>query len=410
MPSQPLPNNGSLNLSNDSGNHPVFPDRARFILPHRSSQSSRATDPLLATHPNQLYQYTASGPFMVAFPHALSPAPYVRRYDNLGRTHPIVALRDMASQPSHVHSNDRLATLQAPEPEQARPNSAPPNPFQKLPLKFEQYSQEAPKPARTPHVRTQMPLDFGHTVIQQLPERNSELSLPREEISKHHLPKVGGFPPRRILPFPTPRKKKAEMTHLDIPHETTTRESTPKMVPTPTPQNSQYGANIPASSLKEARRVTESTVQTKNGGGKRTRNHSNHLSDGDFICTSSRNRQNSRIKTSSRLSLEQDSETPKYSIPKRSASQATTVSATSTKCSTRSAKNKRDSKAKHSLNQVMKINETMVHQKDMCDIIDIRLEEGNANSLNLLQYEVLFKQVLGSDERSLESILKILKS
>ncbi|KAI0503080.1 hypothetical protein F5B22DRAFT_630742 [Xylaria bambusicola] len=58
----------------------------------------------------------------------------------------------------------------------------------------------------------------------------------------------------------------------------------------------------------------------------------------------------------------------------------------------------------------MKIDEIMVHKKDMCDIIDTRLQQGGDDSLSLLRHEVLFKQIIGSDERNFEAILTMLKS
>ncbi|KAI3333905.1 hypothetical protein F4824DRAFT_470214 [Ustulina deusta] len=96
-------------------------------------------------------------------------------------------------------------------------------------------------------------------------------------------------------------------------------------------------------------------------------------------------------------------------MAKRSASQATTVSATSTEPSLCTAGNGDAPKAKDSFNQMSMIDETMILQRDISDIVNARLQQGTASLLNALHGEILIKMAVWDNEMC-EQISRILKS
>jgi hypothetical protein len=93
---------------------------------------------------------------------------------------------------------------------------------------------------------------------------------------------------------------------------------------------------------------------------------------------------------------------------KRSASQATTVSATSTEPA-HAAADEDDTEEKQLFNPMSMMNETMVLERDISDIISARLQEGNPDLLEALQGEILIKMAVRDDE-VFEAVSKILKS
>ena len=58
----------------------------------------------------------------------------------------------------------------------------------------------------------------------------------------------------------------------------------------------------------------------------------------------------------------------------------------------------------------MKIDENLVLKKDLCDLVETRVQQGDASALNLLWGEIAVKLFLKEDEKSFEGIIKMLES
>ncbi|KAI1353814.1 hypothetical protein F5Y01DRAFT_275362 [Xylaria sp. FL0043] len=101
-----------------------------------------------------------------------------------------------------------------------------------------------------------------------------------------------------------------------------------------------------------------------------------------------------------------ESDTLTYTRPKRSISQATTISTTSTKLS-HSARDEDVSKPKDPLNRMSMIETTMVLQRDVTDIVGTRLQQGNADFLDVLGGEILMKMAM-EDKEICEAVKRIL--
>ncbi|KAI1309295.1 hypothetical protein F5Y03DRAFT_349135 [Xylaria venustula] len=99
---------------------------------------------------------------------------------------------------------------------------------------------------------------------------------------------------------------------------------------------------------------------------------------------------------------------PNHKVAKRSASQATTVTSTSTEipCAMR---NQHTSKVKDACNQMSMIDVTIVLQRSIRDIVKIRLQQGNAGSLGALGGEILIKMAI-EDEELGKAVEKALES
>ncbi|KAJ8120861.1 hypothetical protein ONZ43_g2541 [Nemania bipapillata] len=106
--------------------------------------------------------------------------------------------------------------------------------------------------------------------------------------------------------------------------------------------------------------------------------------------------------------LHQHSDVLTRPAAKRSASQATTVSATSTE-PPHTADNEDVTEVKQLVDPMLMIDETMILERDVSDIVSTRLREGNANFIEALQGEILIKMAVRDDE-IFEAVSKILKS
>ncbi|KAJ2984518.1 hypothetical protein NUW58_g6017 [Xylaria curta] len=95
-------------------------------------------------------------------------------------------------------------------------------------------------------------------------------------------------------------------------------------------------------------------------------------------------------------------------LGKRSASQVTTVSATSTRPS-HTTEDEDLPESKDSLNPMSLIDETMVLERDISDIVSTRLREGNRRCLGAMCGEILIKMAV-KDETLCDRICSILKS
>ncbi|KAI0483627.1 hypothetical protein F4859DRAFT_473497 [Xylaria cf. heliscus] len=93
---------------------------------------------------------------------------------------------------------------------------------------------------------------------------------------------------------------------------------------------------------------------------------------------------------------------------KRSLSQATTVSGTSTQpsCAT---ENQDVPEEKDLFNPMLMIDETMILERDLSDIVNFRLQEGKPDLLDTLYGEILIKMALNDDEL-FEAVSRMLKS
>ncbi|KAI0968190.1 hypothetical protein F4678DRAFT_205857 [Xylaria arbuscula] len=98
----------------------------------------------------------------------------------------------------------------------------------------------------------------------------------------------------------------------------------------------------------------------------------------------------------------------KHTVAKRSASQATTVSSTSTEISC-VMRNEHVSKARDACNHMSMIDVTIVLQRSIRDIVKIRLQQGTADSLGALGGEILIKMAM-EDEELGKAVGKILES
>ncbi|KAI0102991.1 hypothetical protein GGR51DRAFT_573439 [Nemania sp. FL0031] len=88
---------------------------------------------------------------------------------------------------------------------------------------------------------------------------------------------------------------------------------------------------------------------------------------------------------------------PTHTIAKRSLSQATTMSSTSTELS-HTGEDKDSIEVKELFNPMSIIDETMILERDISEIVSARLQEGNADSLETLQGEILIKMAVKDDE------------
>ncbi|KAI0443477.1 hypothetical protein F4803DRAFT_514907 [Xylaria telfairii] len=93
---------------------------------------------------------------------------------------------------------------------------------------------------------------------------------------------------------------------------------------------------------------------------------------------------------------------------KRSASQATTVSSTSTEQSC-TAENEDVPEEKSLPNPMSMIDETMILDRDLSDIVTTRLQEGKPDLLDTLYGEILIKMAV-KDEGLFEAVVEMLKS
>ncbi|KAI1758100.1 hypothetical protein F4782DRAFT_476592 [Xylaria castorea] len=90
------------------------------------------------------------------------------------------------------------------------------------------------------------------------------------------------------------------------------------------------------------------------------------------------------------------SNAPTSKVVKRSASQATTVSATTTQLSCPS-EDEDAAEVKESFNPMSMIDETMILERDLSDIVSTRLQEGKPELLDTLYGEILIKMALKDD-------------
>ncbi|KAI0811722.1 hypothetical protein GGR55DRAFT_83272 [Xylaria sp. FL0064] len=91
----------------------------------------------------------------------------------------------------------------------------------------------------------------------------------------------------------------------------------------------------------------------------------------------------------------------------RSISQATTVSTTSTKLSCAAKGDEDISKPKEPFNRMSMVETTMVLQRDVTDIVGTRLQQGNADVLDVLGGEILMKMAM-EDKEICEAVKRML--
>ncbi|KAI8955451.1 hypothetical protein F4801DRAFT_529426 [Xylaria longipes] len=103
-----------------------------------------------------------------------------------------------------------------------------------------------------------------------------------------------------------------------------------------------------------------------------------------------------------------NTDTLTFGLTKRSASQATTVYTTSTQLSF-TAEDEDVPEEKESINPMSMINETMILERDLSDIVNTRLLEGEPYSLDALYGEILIKMAVKDDEL-FEAVSRMLKS
>ncbi|KAI0408398.1 hypothetical protein F4802DRAFT_549633 [Xylaria palmicola] len=99
---------------------------------------------------------------------------------------------------------------------------------------------------------------------------------------------------------------------------------------------------------------------------------------------------------------------PTSAAPKRSVSQATTVYTTSTEAGGAS-ENGNVPRVREPTNAMSLIDETMVLERPISDIVNIRLREGNTDLLDTCLGEILIKMAVKDDELY-EAVIKILRS
>ncbi|TRX92316.1 hypothetical protein FHL15_006702 [Xylaria flabelliformis] len=94
---------------------------------------------------------------------------------------------------------------------------------------------------------------------------------------------------------------------------------------------------------------------------------------------------------------------------KRSASQATTASGTTTQPSYAAEDEDVPEEEKESFNPMSMVDETMILERDLSDIVDARLREGKPELLDTLYGEILIKMAL-KDEGLFKAVSKMLQS
>ncbi|KAI0863976.1 hypothetical protein F4860DRAFT_466563 [Xylaria cubensis] len=97
------------------------------------------------------------------------------------------------------------------------------------------------------------------------------------------------------------------------------------------------------------------------------------------------------------------------SMMKRSASQASTVSGTTTQPSCAAEDEDVPEEEKESFNPMSMVDETMILERGLSDIVDTRLREGKPELLDTLYGEILIKMAL-KDEGLFEAVSKMLQS
>ncbi|KAI0553096.1 hypothetical protein F4679DRAFT_531865 [Xylaria curta] len=106
--------------------------------------------------------------------------------------------------------------------------------------------------------------------------------------------------------------------------------------------------------------------------------------------------------------MHMDSDAPISRVMKRSASQATTVSGTSTQPSC-NVEDEDVPEERESFNPMSMIDETMILERDLSEIVNTRLQEGKPELLDTLYGEILIKMAL-KDEVLFEAVSKMLRS
>ena len=356
----------------------------------------------------------------------------MRRYENLSRGQSdIVPLSKTYSTTSNFGGNEGPTGLQVLQPQISRPNPFPPMPTQIFHHQFEQSDQVSPTSRIAPHASVQTSLDFGHAVIQSSSEGNARPPKPKQDDPRKQCFQGDDTPPRRTLRFPAAKKGKGQVSESEVSHKTQVKRIKltnwpPKTASTATRQDNQKTAGVPTSPRKKARKARASKPQTQVSKKQKTPNSNNPsllsssdpLEDNLFHASYSPKSLQNSISCRPPLPIEDmrdllshtRSDTAKHPITKRIASQATTVSSTSTERSSDATKRGSSAKEKGSRTQIMKIDENLVLKKDLCDLVETRVQQGDASALNLLWGEIAVKLFLKEDEKSFEGIIKMLES
>ncbi|KAJ3570883.1 hypothetical protein NPX13_g5576 [Xylaria arbuscula] len=405
MSSQPLDRNGPAYFFGDEGFYPV----ARPQFPPSP----------LPYHPSQLPGAVAShqpGPFYPPPPPPLEPFPsqyfssqYERRYENIhpGQPPPI-PLREMFSITDDFIDDGGSTGLPVPQSESSDSFLSPPTSAERFRSRVDQSSQVNPTAVIPPHASTQAPLGFGQSVIQSSQSSHKGKATPSKPKEDDPKDQADEIPPKRILPFPNPKKRKAQVAQPEEPRRTKIIFTKPPSatVATTAPQDKQKSARASTSLRKRGGKARAPVPQTRGSSNQKPSDKnspsfqpSSDLVDHDISHTPLSHRTSQQNDTSGPPPLPiQDMsdflsfgrrDTAKYPTHKRSMSQGTTVSGTSTTRSigTATKGSVPGAKAKDSPKPRIKIDEAMVLKTSMRDLVNARLRQGNVNALRLLRGE-----------------------
>ncbi|KAI0434153.1 hypothetical protein F5Y09DRAFT_296760 [Xylaria sp. FL1042] len=445
MQSQSL--NQSRYFRNGIGGRPASQNRGRLSpfpshpprLPGAIAQLRRPMSPF---HPRQQpHTFFANGPAATGY----VPQKSVRYYRNSGLQQPIIPLREEFSQMSSVGGVDKSIDFHSLE--QARPYSVPSHYRQTSQTRFEHSSQEIPRPASVTHTSTLTSLN--HPIIQPLREdERSRVSPAMGSAPEDQCLKNDFIPPKRILPFPTKKQAKTESAHSETQRETITKSPSSQEVSTAPGQIDQSSTKKPQSKSKGkmSRENLDGATDGASASSPRvskrpritfTNWHSSRHEPNTSAPTFTNEHVNKSKSQESQPSrdlwensqyggLESVTDTVSASLtdaapsllsnvksdtltctmPKRSASQATTVSATSTKLSC-GVGGGDVSKPKDPFNRMSMIETTIVLQRDVTDIVSTRLQQGSADLLDVLGAEILMKMAM-EDKEFYEVVRRIL--
>ncbi|GAW13904.1 hypothetical protein ANO14919_032950 [Xylariales sp. No.14919] len=308
-----------------------------------------------------LHGHQRPRPFFSQGP-AASPyfSPQVTGYYRRPGLQPITPLREEFSAMNSVHGNDRSMALQ--ELEQSRPHSVPSHYLQTSQPNVEHSAREIPRPASAAYMSVQRPVSSNDHSLNPLSEGAAEKRrpLPSKRGASDDPDDLDDFmPPKRKLPFPPSERAKAQ---------TMNSEAQLGAVIDPSLSSHHYQSSQPESSGQPFLK-TDSILD-------------------EPLCARP--------------------DVPKKVTARRRASQATTVSATSTTPSC-PAGNEHTRTAKVPSHWTLEVDEDMILQLDIGEIVDARLQQGDAKLLDTLNGELLIKMAV-MNEKLFEEVRRILES